>query len=111
MSELRDLTGALRAFGNRLTAIEECLLTLVRNSEQEADWRHEQRGLAQRQELARATQERSLKQVEEFQAALWGYLGKLDERLENLAVARHDDVKALSERVRALEPEEEVTQA
>lgn len=111
MSELRDLTSALRAIGTRMTSIEDCLLIVLRNSEQQADWRHEQRNAAQRDELKREEQARSLKQVEEFQGALWGYLARLDERLANLAIARHDDVKALSERVQALEPEEEVTKA
>lgn len=111
MSELRDLTAALRSLGARMTSIEDCLLVVLRNSEQESDWRHEQRGLAHRHQLERDETKRALTQVEEFQGALWKYLGKLDERLENLSVARHDDVKALSERVRKLEPEEEVTQA
>lgn len=111
MSELRDVTSALRALGNRMSSIEDCLLILLRNSEQQADWRHEQRNAAQREELRRAAQARALKQVEEFQSALWDYLARLDERLKNLVIARHDDVKALSERIKGLEPEEEVTKA
>ncbi len=111
MSELRDLTAALRALGTRMTSIEDCLLVVLRNSEQESDWRHEQRNAAQRHLSESEERDRSLRQIEEFQGALWKYLGTLDERLESLSVARHDDVKALSERVRKLEPDEEVTQA
>jgi len=90
MSELRDLTAALRAKSARLTAIEECLTEVIRNTTQTAD---------------------SIKhrQMEEFMGALWKYLAELDERLTALANVRHDDVRALSERVRRLEPQEEVT--
>lgn len=110
MSELRDLTSALRAQSARLTAIEECLTIVLRNSQQEAEWRHQQRNDAHTQVLEREEQRRQFKQLEEFQGALWKYLGKLDERQELLAKTRHDDVKTLSERVRKLEPDEEITQ-
>lgn len=111
MSELRDLTAALRSLANGQALIQDCLLVVLRNSEQESDWRHEQRGIAQRETLEAEERDRALKQVEEFQGALWKYLGKLDERLEALAVARHDDVRALSERMQVLEPQDEVTKA
>jgi hypothetical protein len=110
MSELRDLTSALRSMASRMTSIEDCLLIVVRNSEQEADWRHDQRGIEQRRELEASERGRALAQIQEFQGALWKYLAALDERLEALSVARHDDVKALNERVRKLEPADEVTQ-
>lgn len=108
MSELRDLTAALRAQSARMTDTQECLLIVLRNSEQEAAWRHEQRNADPR--LALDELVKSLKQLEEFQGALWKYLGRLDERIESLAVVRQDDVKALSDRVRKLEPDEEITQ-
>lgn len=110
MSELRDLTAALRALGTRLTSIEECMVIVLRNSEQEADWRHQQRNEAHVAGQQREEMTRSLKQVEEFQGALWKYLGKLDERLELAEQTRHDDVRSLSDRVRKLEPEDEITQ-
>lgn len=117
MSELRDLTGALRALGTRMSSIEDCLLIVLRNSEQESQWRHEQRNAAQRELLQQSTRDRAIKQIEEFQGALWKYLAQLDERLSALAVTRVDDVKALSRRVRGLEEKaggevsDEVTQA
>jgi hypothetical protein len=117
VSELRDLTAALRAFDKRITSVEECLLVLVRNSEQESEWRHEQRNAAQREILQQEARGRAIKQVEEFQGALWKYLGQLDERLSALALTRVDDVRALSQRVRDLEAKsggevsDEVTQA
>lgn len=89
MSELRDLTGALRSFDTRLRSIEECLLIVVRNSEQEAS--------------TQESSERALKQVQEFQGSLWKYLANLDEKLAALAVTRVDDVKALNRRVGRLE--------
>lgn len=89
MSELRDHTAALRSFDKRLTSIEECMLVVVRNSEQEA---------AAAGDLVRA-----LKQVQEFQGSLWKYLANLDEKLAALAVTRVDDVKALNRRVGAIE--------
>lgn len=112
MSDLRHLTAAFRSFAARMAAIEDCLVIVLRNSEQESDWRHEQRNIEQirkgdLEELVRAT-----KQSQEFQGALWKYLAKLDERLEALASTRHEDVKKLSQRVRKLEAgDEEVTQA
>lgn len=109
MSDLRAITAALRAFATRLTSIEECLVVVLRNSEQESDWRHEQRNMAHADGLRQAEQLRALKQVEEFQGALWKYLAGLDERLEALSRTRFDDVRELKARVRALE-EDEVTQ-
>ena len=115
MSELRAITKALRSLHNRLTGVTDCLAVLTRNSEQEADWRHEQRNEAQRREGEKSETLRSLKQVEEFQGALWKYLAELDVRLSQLADTRHDDVKEIKTRLRRLEsdqpPEpEEVTQ-
>jgi hypothetical protein len=81
MSELRDLTAALRSIANRQTGIEECLLVLVRNSEQQADWRHEQRGIEQRRTLEDAEQAAAIKQVQ-----VW-----LSERVGRLERARDDE--------------------
>ncbi len=103
MSELRDLATAFRATNSRLDSIEDCLLVLLRNSVQEADWRHHQRNeaairVAEREEILRA-----IKQVENFQDALWKYLGKLDERLEELAKTRHEDISEVKSRLHNLE--------
>ncbi len=116
MSELRALTAALRTFAARIASVEDCLVVLLRNSEQEADWRHEQRNKVHADGQQREEILRSLKQVEEFQGALWKYLGKLDERQEAADKTRHDDIKEVKDRLHALEsdqpPEpEEVTQA
>ncbi len=112
MSELRDLTNALRAFDRRLASVEECLLVIVRNSEQQAEWRHQQRNEAQRETYEREGRKRSIAQIEEFQGALWKYLAALDERLAALAATRHEDVVTLGKRVRKLEERagEEITQ-
>jgi hypothetical protein len=118
MSELRDLTAALRAQSKRLDSFGDALVLLLRDSGQQSEWRHEQRNAEQMRQLEQKdlhdsleTLQKSITQVGNFQSALWEYLGKLDERLETLAQVRHDDVRALSDRVRALEPQEEVTKA
>ena len=108
MSELRDLTAALRAQSARMTDTQECLLVVLRNSEQEAVWRHEQRNANPR--LALDELVKSLKQLENFQEALWKYLGKLDDRQENIEKTRHADISEVKARLRALE-KDEVTQA
>lgn len=113
MSELRDLAAALRAFDKRLTSVEDCLLVLVRNSEQQAEWRHAQRNAAQVERGEREARQRSLAQLQEFQGALWNYLGKLDEKLEALSKTRHDDVTELKRRMHSIEEKvggEEITQ-
>lgn len=125
MSELRDLTSALASFSGSMSAIEECLVVLLRNSAQESDWRHQQQNLAQQEAFREGLRdkafdqlEKGLKQLGEFQGALWKYLGDLDERQTQLANTRHEDVKELKARVHKLEgkfpsdrPEDEVTQA
>lgn len=115
MSELRDLTAALRAFDKRITSVEDCLLVLVRNSEQETEWRHEQRGIAQRHQLEGEERDRALKQVQEACGAISHKLAEVVERLDNQASTRLSDVKELRDRVRDIElkrpPAQEITKA
>ena len=119
MSELRDVATAMRATSKRLDTFAEAMTILLRDSGQQAEWRHQQRNeVAIREGLQEAqldqldSFQRALKQMETFSASLWKYLGKLDERLELLATTRHEDVSELKRRLRALEPtEEEVTKA
>lgn len=101
MSELRDLTAALRAFDKRIVGVEECLVVLVRNSEQEADWRHEQRNLAQRHQLEGEERDRALKQVQEACGAISHKMVELVERLDNYAATRQADVRRIHELERA----------
>lgn len=117
MSELRDLTAALRAQSRRLDSFGESLILLLRDSAQQSEWRHQQRNdehmrKAERKELLDTLEamQKGLKQVEMFQSALWTYLGKLDERQELLAKTRHEDIREVKLRLRALE-DDEVTQA
>lgn len=125
MSDLRDLTSALASFSGSMTSIEECLVVLLRNSEQESDWRHQQQNDAQ-QEVFRESirkdafeqMEKAIKQLGEFQGALWAYLGELDGQQKQQAKTRHEDVSELKQRLHKLEtrvpsdpPDDEVTQA
>ena len=109
MGELRDLTSTLRSFSESLTSIEDCMVVVLRNSEQESDWRHEQRN-AEQQNLYRAElQAKALKQVQEACGAISHKLVELVERLDAQAQTRLEDTKELKRRVRALEGDE-VTQ-
>ena len=114
MSELRDLTAALRAFDKRITGVEECLLLLVRDSQQQSEWRHEQKNSSQKDNLFLTEMSKTLAQLEAFQGSLWNYLATLDGKLVALANTRLEDVKALNKRVGVVEEKvgiEEVTQA
>lgn len=108
MGELRDLAAALRAFDKRMTTAEECLLLLVRNSEQEAQWRHEQRGIEQRRQLEGEEQERAMLQVQRELGTVNRALLEISDRLDNYAATRQADVH----RIHKLEqerPGEEIT--
>lgn len=109
MSELRDMTNALRALAKRLDSVEDCLLVLVRNSEQQAEWRHEQRGLAQTEELFRAGQVRAMKQVQDTVGAISHRLVEVFERFDAIAANRLADMQSTNARIQRLEPDEEVT--
>ncbi len=110
MSELRALTKALRSLDNRITGIEDCLVVVLRNSEQEADWRHEQRGLVHSAGLAGEEHTKAMKQVQDACSAISHKLVHLVERIESLAANQWASDKELRKRVRALESGEEVTQ-
>lgn len=96
MSEFRDLTMALRSLSNRLTAVEDCMIVLVRNSEQEREWRHEQRNRTMIDDLREAEKEAALKQIQDF-------MGLLNDRFENFVATRFEDIKGLNSRVREIE--------
>lgn len=113
MSELRDLTVALRAFDKRITGIEECLLVLVRDSQQQSEWRHTQKNQAMIEKGSREEQEIAMKQVQEACGAVSHKLFDFSERLDNYARTRLDDVKRLNVRLGNVEAkleDEEVTQ-
>ena len=118
MSELRDLSAALRAQSKRMKSFGDALVVLLRDSAQQTEWRHEQRNAEQVRQLEQKSLHESLEtlrktvdQVSNFQAALWEYLGKLDGQVESLGKIRQDDIQALSARISRLEPEDEVTKA
>ncbi len=112
MSELRDLTAALRALDNRITGVEDCLLVLTRDSQQQAEWRHEQKNRAMTSDMSQNEQERAMLQVQEACGAISHKLAEVVERLDNQVSTRQSDVKGLSSRVRELESKAglEVTQ-
>ncbi len=105
MSEFRDLTVALRSLSDRMTSIEDCMLVLVRNSEQEKDWRHEQRNLVQVQRGEAEERELALKQIQDWMGPINDSLSELVERFDNFVATRFADVKSLNERLRKLEDE------
>jgi flagellar motility protein MotE (MotC chaperone) len=109
MSELRDLTNALRAFDNRIRGIEDCMIIVLRNSVQEADWRHEQRNNAQIYVSRADEQERAIKQIQEACGAISHKLAEVKDQLDNQADTRRSDVRGLSARLQKLESGEEVT--
>lgn len=109
MSELRALTKALRSLDSRITGIEDCLVVVLRNSEQEADWRHEQRNAAHAYGLEREDQVRAMKQVQDACGAISNRLLHLVERIESLAANQWASDKELRKRLRDLESGDEVT--
>jgi hypothetical protein len=113
MSELRDLTLALRAFDKRFMSIEDCLLELVRDSKQQSEWRHLQKNRAQTDDGLQLQREKAILQVQEACGAISSKLAEFSERLETLATVRGDDVRELKGRLNSLETRvkgEEVTQ-
>lgn len=109
MSELRDLTGALRAFDKRLDSIEDCLIILLRNSAQEAEWRHQQKNNAQLLVSREDGFQRAIAQLQVTTGDVSHALAGLSERLDNQSSTRLSDVKELRQRVRALETGDDVT--
>lgn len=103
MSELRDLTSALRSLDRRVSSVEECLLELVRDSRQATDWRHQQRNRVMLDDERREGQERAMIQVQEACGAISHRLAEVAERLDNQVATRQSDVKWLGSRVRELE--------
>lgn len=114
MSELRDLTQALRIFDRRLTGIEECLVVLMRDSQQQAEWRHVEKNRAMMFDGLMEERDLAVKQVHDAQGTIIDQLSEIVERLEALSTTRLNDVKVLSQRVRDLEERagnEEVTKS
>ena len=110
MSELRDLTAGMRAIASSQSMMQECLLVLLRNSEQQADWRHEQRNTAQKELGFREAQESGLKQVQEWMGDFSRKLGEVVERLDNYGATRQDDARRIGKLENSAAPEEEKTQ-
>ena len=114
MSELRDLTVALRAFDKRMIGIEECLLLLVRDSQQQSEWRHDQKNQVMLDKGLHEEQEIAMKQVQEACGAVSHKLFEFSDRLDNYARTRLDDVKGLNARIGMIEgklQDDEVTKA
>lgn len=111
MSELRDLTQALRAVNNRITGIEECLVLLIRDSQQQTQWRHEQRNQAQIDQLNKEQTQIAVKQVQEACGAISHKLSDLNTQLGNLSIIRNEDIREVKRRLHKLETGEEVTKA
>jgi hypothetical protein len=109
MSELRDLTNALRAIDKRLSGVERCLLVVIRNSEQQAEWRHEQRNRAQIEDGLQSARERAIQQVQSACGAISHKLAEVVERLDNQAATYLANEREIRNRVRQLETGEEVT--
>lgn len=113
MSELRDLTQALRSFDKRLASIEDCLVVLVRDSQQQADWRHEQKNRKTVEMALEEERDRTMQQVQKACGALNYELTGINERLDAHSRTRLEDVKSLNARVGKLEEswgdKEEVT--
>jgi len=86
-----------------MTTIEDCMVVLVRNSEQEKDWRHEQRNMAQIQKGESEERELALKQIQDWMGPVNDNLNGLIERFDNFVATRYADIKGLNERVRSLE--------
>lgn len=112
MSELRDLTAALRTFDKRLTSIEDCLVVLLRDSQQQSEWRHFQKNEAMITSGEKEEQRIAMLQLQEACGALSHKLFEFNDRLDVYSKLRQDDLRSLNTRVRLLESDkEEVTRA
>lgn len=110
MSELRDLTAALRSFDKRIASVEECLLTLVRDSKQASEWRHQQRNRVMLDDERREGQEKALAQVQIHCGSISSQIAEVTQRLDNQAHTRLSDVRELRNRVRTLEEVTEISE-
>ncbi len=103
MSDLRHLTAAFRAFATRLNSIEDCLAIVLRNSEQESDWRHEQRNIEHRRQADQDESAKAMKQVQEAVGAISHRLASLHDAVEKMGSTRLSDVKELRQRMQSYE--------
>jgi hypothetical protein len=103
MSELRDLTTALRAISRQIISLENCMLTLVRDSQQQSEWRHEQKNRASVAIALEEERDQTMQQVQKACGALYHELSGINQRLDAHAETRLEDVRALHLRVSELE--------
>ncbi len=106
MSELRDLTSAMRALSAYMGSITDCMVVLVRDSQQQTKWRHDQKNLAVIEEGRWDGQERAMLQIQNNMAALSTRVVEVHDELRTLQTIRFEDVKELKDRLRKREEAE-----
>lgn len=110
MSDLRDLTNALAAISTSLTSIEAHVASQNANCEQLRLGLHDLQNTIQASNLERDRSELALRQVQKWMGDFSRKQSEIHEMVTNVQQNLHDGNRALNQRIRALEPEEETTQ-
>jgi hypothetical protein len=111
MSDLRDLTNALAAISASLTSIEGHVASQNANCEQLRLGLHDLRNSLQVSNLERDRATLAIRQVQTWMGDFSRKQSEIHEMVTNVQQNVHDGHRALNARIRALEPDEEVTQA
>jgi len=110
MSDLRDITNALSVIGASLTSIEEHVAQQDSSSEQLRLGLHELRNVLQVSSLDRDQHRLQMDQIQKWMGAFARKQDEIHEMVTNIQTNLHDSSRAISQRMRALEDSDEVTQ-
>lgn len=111
MSELRDLAAALRAISDSLTSIEAHVANQDANCVQLREGMHDLRNVIQKSMLESTGREKALAQVQSWMGDFSKKLSETHDAVSTLQVTMSDHRREIGQRIRDLEPEEEVTRA
>lgn len=109
MSDLRDITNALAAIGDSLTAIEEHVARQDAHGAQLREGLHDLRNSIHASNLERDRATLALRQVQQWMGDFSRKQSEIHEMVTNVQENLHSGTRALSLRIQALEPEEERT--
>ena len=111
MSDLRDLTNALAAISKSLTSIETHVADQNANCAQLRLGLHDLRNTLQTQEMERGEREKALAQIQTWMGSFSKKQAELSDSISNLQSTVHDGFRSDHRRLRALESDDEATQA
>lgn len=111
MSDLRDITSALAAIGQSLTSIEAHVANQDAHGVQLREGLSELRSAIQTSNLERDRHVLQLRQVHTWMGDFSRKQAEIHEMVTNVQANLQDASTSFNRRLRALEPEDEVTQA